>query len=48
MHHIRAYLFEDMSQGVMHDMRRDLFRHLNEMSFRFYDQHRIGEIMSRA
>ncbi|MGI6199970.1 MAG: ABC transporter ATP-binding protein [Christensenellales bacterium] len=45
--YIRAYLFEDMSQGVMHDMRRDLFRHLNEMSFRFYDQHRIGEIMSR-
>ena len=30
------------------DMRRDLFGHLQKLSFRFYDKHRTGELMSRV
>ena len=30
------------------DMRRDLFRHLQKLSFRFYDRHRTGHLMSRV
>ena len=29
------------------DIRRDLFRHLQEMSFDFYDRNRTGQLMSR-
>ncbi len=29
------------------DMRRDLFRHLQNLSFRFYDKNRTGKLMSR-
>ena len=29
------------------DMRRDLFGHLQKLSFRFYDKHRTGQLMSR-
>ena len=29
------------------DMRRDLFRHLQKLSFRFYDKNRTGKLMSR-
>ena len=30
------------------DMRRDLFSHLQTLSFRFYDKHRTGQLMSRV
>ncbi len=30
------------------DMRRDLFAHLQKLSFRFYDKHRTGQLMSRV
>lgn len=30
------------------DMRRDIFSHLQRLSFRFYDQNRTGQIMSRV
>ncbi|MDR2633732.1 MAG: ABC transporter ATP-binding protein/permease [Treponema sp.] len=30
------------------DMRQDLFNHLQELSFSFYDNHRTGQIMSRV
>ena len=30
------------------DMRRDLFAHLQKLSFRFYDKHRTGKLMSRV
>ena len=29
------------------DIRRDLFAHLNELSFSFYDRNRTGRLMSR-
>lgn len=30
-----------------YDMRKDLFAHLQSLSFRFYDKHRTGHLMSR-
>ena len=30
------------------DMRRDLFTHMQRLSFRFYDNHRTGQLMSRV
>lgn len=33
---------------VEQDMRRDVFNHLEKLSFSFYDTHRTGKIMSRA
>lgn len=30
------------------DMRHDLFTHLQRLSFRFYDKHRTGQLMSRV
>ncbi len=30
------------------DMRRELFTHLQKLSFRFYDQNRTGSLMSRV
>lgn len=36
-----------MSAGIENDMRRDLFRHLESMSFRFFDNARTGQLLSR-
>lgn len=33
---------------VEQDMRRDVFNHLEDLSFSFYDTHRTGKIMARA
>ncbi len=45
--YVRGILLEGVSQSAIFDLRTGLYRHLSEMPFRFYDQHRIGEIMSR-
>jgi ATP-binding cassette subfamily B protein len=36
-----------MGAMMERDMRRDLFEHLQRMSFRFYDEQRVGQLMSR-
>lgn len=36
-----------MSSGIENDMRRDLFRHMEKMSFRFFDNARTGQLLSR-
>lgn len=36
-----------MSAGIENDMRRDLFRHIESMSFRFFDNARTGQLLSR-
>lgn len=43
----RNYLFEYISQTFIFNMRDDLYSHLHKLPFKFYDEHRIGEIMSR-
>ena len=37
-----------VSQGVLHDMRSELFLHINKLSLRFYDNRPVGKIMSRV
>ena len=36
-----------MSVGIENDMRRDLFAHMEKMSFRFFDNARTGQLLSR-
>jgi ATP-binding cassette subfamily B multidrug efflux pump len=43
----RAYLFENISQSIIFDLRCQLYTHLQTLPFKFYDENRIGEIMSR-
>ena len=41
------YFGHIMSASIENDMRRDLFRHLQKMSFRFYDNVKTGQLLSR-
>lgn len=45
--YIRNYLFETISQTFVFNLRSDLYDQLHRLPFKFYDEHRIGEIMSR-
>ncbi len=36
-----------MSAGIENDMRHDLFQHLAAMSFRFFDNNKTGQLLSR-
>ena len=42
-----AYLGHTFGIRVEADIRQDLFRHMQELSFDFYDQNRTGKLMSR-
>ncbi len=42
-----AYYGHTFGIRVEADIRRDLFRHMQEMSFDFYDKNRTGQLMSR-
>ncbi len=44
---IVAYFGHTFGIRVEADIRRDLFRHMQEMSFDFYDRNRTGVLMSR-
>ena len=43
----RGLLFERVSQDVVYQLRTELYARFQAQSNTFYDQHRIGEIMSR-
>ncbi|MFP4436914.1 MAG: ABC transporter ATP-binding protein [Chloroflexaceae bacterium] len=43
----QQYLSARISQGIMYDLRRALYRHIQQMSLRFFTQTRSGELMSR-
>ena len=36
-----------MSAAIENDMHRDLFKHLQKLSFRFYDNNKTGQLLSR-
>ena len=42
-----AYLGHTFGIRVEADIRKDLFRHMQELSFDFYDRNRTGQLMSR-
>jgi ATP-binding cassette, subfamily B, multidrug efflux pump len=45
--YVRVITNERVSQNVVFDLRQTLYEHLHSLPYRFYDNHRIGEIMSR-
>ena len=47
LQYIVAYYGHTFGIRVEADIRRDLFRHMQEMSFDFYDKNRTGYLMSR-
>ena len=47
LNYVICYWGHTFGIRVEADIRRDLFRHLQEMSFDFYDRNRTGQLMSR-
>ena len=47
LNYIVAYFGHTFGIRVEADIRADLFRHMQEMSYDFYDQNRTGKLMSR-
>ncbi len=47
LYYIVAYWGHTFGIRVEADIRRDLFRHMQEMGFDFYDKNRTGQLMSR-
>ncbi|MDQ3814530.1 MAG: ABC transporter ATP-binding protein/permease [Armatimonadota bacterium] len=45
---LQNYLNVRVGQSIIHDLRHDLFRHLQQMSLPFYTSMRAGEIVSRV
>ena len=43
-----AYVGHVMGVKLETDMRRDLFDHLEKLSFRYYDETKVGQLMSRV
>ncbi|PYM04891.1 MAG: hypothetical protein DMD82_12960 [Candidatus Rokuibacteriota bacterium] len=44
----QSYLTHVTGQRVMHDLRRALFEHLQEMDARFFDRNAVGRLMTRV
>lgn len=43
----RTWMSAVIGEGVLFDLRDDLFTHIQRLSLRFYDKHPVGRIMSR-
>ena len=48
MYFVVTYLGHLMGVRIEADIREDLFRHMQTLSFRFYDKNRTGQLMSRV
>ncbi len=46
--YVVAYWGHTLGVRMEADMRRDVFTHMQRLSFRFYDKHRTGQLMSRV
>ncbi|MFW6264916.1 MAG: ABC transporter ATP-binding protein, partial [Bacillota bacterium] len=46
--YIKQYISEYISQNIIHDIRSQLYAHLNKLSFSFFDNSKLGDIMSRV
>lgn len=47
-HFAHGYLGEYGAQGIAYDLRSDIYRHLQELSFSWHDRAQTGQLMSRA
>lgn len=45
---VRSYIFQYLAERVSYDIRNDLYRHMEILSFSFYDRAHTGQLMSRA
>ncbi len=45
---VRSYLMAWLGEKITHDLRSDMYRHLQRLSIDFYDQHETGWIMDRV
>lgn len=45
--YISLMIFEYVSQGVTFNIRRDIYKRVQDQSFNFFDSNRVGDIMSR-
>ena len=48
MYYVVTYVGHLMGVRIEADIREDLFRHMQTLSFRFYDKNRTGQLMSRV
>lgn len=46
--YIKEYIFDFTSSKIIADMRKDLFEHIQTLSFSFFDGNNTGELMSRT
>lgn len=45
--YLQAYLMARVEQGVIRDVRNDLYRHLQQLSLSYFNQNRTGNLISR-
>jgi ATP-binding cassette subfamily B protein len=45
--HFRQRLSAELGESVVHDLRRDIFEHLQRLPMRFYDRTKLGSVISR-
>lgn len=45
--YFQSYLMAGVEQGVIRDIRNDLYRHINQLSLGYFTQTRTGQIISR-
>ena len=43
-----SYLANDLGQRVIKDLRDELFKHILNLKLKYFDQHPIGMIVTRA
>ena len=44
---LRTWMAAIIGQGVLYDLRQELYLHIQKLSLRFYDRYPVGRIMSR-
>ena len=47
LRYVYLWIFEDVSQKVICQIRDDIYRRIQRMDFRFFDKNRVGDLMSR-
>lgn len=47
MQYAVSYYGHVMSAGIEHDMRRDIFAHMERLSFKYFDNEKTGQLLSR-
>ena len=45
--YVRGMIFQTEAQNVAYSIRTELYDHLQQMPWEFYDKNRVGEVMSR-